>query len=159
MRYLNEMKILQKIFKNNEFSRTREPSRLFFIILLSIVVVINCSRTYKDLIDKKILRSLMPAQFPGLKFSGLKEILTGFADVSHIGYYTDMSLDDIPPAMQFSQAQFVLAPIILDLDYKQHEFILLDCSSEKVALRKIKELKAIPLKKNAFGIILIRKPE
>ena len=77
-----------------------------------------------------------------------------------IGYYTDKDLNQKQPAMQFAQAQLVLAPAILDTDINnpRHQFILFDCTTEKKALQKIQALGLIPLKRNNRGIILAKRP-
>ena len=80
-----------------------------------------------------------------------------FKDVKYVGYYTDRNLEESPAAAKFAQAQYILVPAILDLNKTDHEFILFDCSREEIARRKIEEIKALPLKRNKFGIILARK--
>ncbi len=85
---------------------------------------------------------------------GLTDMLRG---VEYVGYFTDKDLTDKTNAAQFSQAQYILAPVILDLNNTQRDFIIFDCTTPDVALEKIKEIDAVPLVKNKFGIILARK--
>ena len=89
--------------------------------------------------------------FIGMRFSGLQGILK---NVDYIGYYTDKDPADKITAAQFSQAQYILAPVILDLDNTSHRFILFNCSIEKKAFEIIEKIGAVPLKKNQYGIVL-----
>ena len=79
-----------------------------------------------------------------------------FNGIKYVGYYTDKSLDVNQNAAEFAQAQYVLAPTILDLNNLNHEYILLDCSAEDIAFEKIKEIHAIPFKKR-LGLILAKR--
>ncbi len=127
--------------------------RTFFILLVAAVLCLNIFTLGKDILKMKQQRKTFPYVFTGFKFSGLNDILRG---VDYIGYYTDKDMDNRQDALQFSQAQYTLAPVILDLNNTQHEYVLFDCSSPKVALKKIKEIRAVPVRKNQFGIILTR---
>lgn len=128
-----------------------------FFGLAALLCLSNAYQTNRALRQRDQERGDLPYLFVGIKFSGLEETL---GDASYIGYYTDKSLDDRLAAMQFAQAQLVLAPSILDLNNTSHEFTIFDCSSTEAALGKIRELGAQPLKINQFGIILARtKPE
>jgi hypothetical protein len=95
----------------------------------------------------------MPYIFMGIQFSGLKDILK---NISHMGYYTDKDMDNRADALQFAQAQYTLAPIILDFNNTNYEYILFDCSKEEIAFKKMVETGAVPIRKNQFGIILAR---
>ena len=127
-----------------------------FLILAFFIIFTNSQKLSKDIISRKKIREKNPYIFHGIKFSGLKEILH---NAEYIGYYTDKDIDNTLDALQFAQAQFILAPIILDLNNTEHEFILFDCSSEAVAMERIREVKAIPIRKNQFGIILAKNPK
>ena len=122
-----------------------------FIIVVALLIVFNSTASYKEIRLLRQIRRQVPYIFMGNKFLGLKAILK---DAKSIGYYTDKNLDDNKPALQFAQAQYTLAPIILDLNNTNHSFVLFDCSSEEIALQKIKEAGLVPMKKNQFGIIL-----
>ena len=67
-------------------------------------------------------------------------------------------MDLIANSAQFAQAQLVVAPLIMDLNNMEHEFILFDCTSDEKALAKIKEIGAVPVKRNRYGLILARRP-
>lgn len=129
----------------------------FFFILLTVALVGKNSFALSQEITRYLkIRRYIPPQFPGLKFRGLNEVLPG---VEFIGYYTDKNLDDMANATQFAQAQYVLAPIILLKGHEDFPYVIFDCTSPEVALKKIAELKFIAVKKNPFGIILARNPK
>ena len=102
-------------------------------------------------------RKLIPYTFLGFKFSGLSELFRDHK-IDYVSYYTDKDLSVNQHLAQFSQAQYIVAPIILDLNNTKHEFILFDCTSEEKAFTKIKEIGAVALRKNKFGIILAHNP-
>lgn len=103
----------------------------------------------------RALNKLLSHQKIGYQFAGLEEVTRG---LDYIGYYTDENIDINDQAHKlFAHAQYILAPTILDFGNTEHNFILLVCTNEKNALRKIKELNAIPIRANKFGMILARR--
>ena len=124
----------------------------FFVVIAAGIILINACELSQSLIKIIAERNRSLFRFSGLKFSGLDGILQ---DAAYVGYYTDKNLSkDRDAAAQFSQAQYILAPAILDVNNTNHFFTLFDCTTEEMAFKKIKELGAIPIKKNKFGIIL-----
>lgn len=123
----------------------------FFLVGALIVISINASELLVDVATIEQRKSYTPFYFLGFKFSGLDDILKG---TKYVGYYTDKDLSATFHSSQFTQAQFILAPAILDLNNTKLEFILFDCASDEIALAKIAEIGATPLQKNKFGIIL-----
>ena len=84
------------------------------------------------------------AQAPGTALHSLAEqfmpLQKVFANVPRAGYYTDKNMD-IPLAVaQFEQAQFVLAPTVLELNNTNLPLVIFDCTSPAIAMQKIKEL-------------------
>ena len=134
---------------------TRTKSSQFFILVLLFIITFNIAESFKDILDTYSKRQKIPFFFSGHIFLGLEKI---FKNKKYVGYYTDKNLDIDQYAQQFAQAQYVLAPTILDLNNTDHEFILFDCSQEEIALQKIKEINAVALKRSKFGVILARNP-
>ena len=131
-----------------------KPQPLLLTLTCFLIAVNTIDFTKQILLQKKV-RGLMPFYFSGgLKFSGLEETLRG---VAVAGYYTDKNLKEKSVAAQFSQAQYILAPTILDLNNTSHEFIFFDCANETESMKKIKEIGAVAVKRNNFGIILAKK--
>lgn len=128
--------------------------KIIFVLALLFVVMVNLAESFTDILDVYSQRRNNPFFFSGYRFTGLEKT---FKNVKYAGYYTDKDLDESPAAANFAQAQYILAPTILDLNAANHEFILFDCSRQEIARQKIEELKYIPLKRNKFGVILARK--
>ncbi len=125
---------------------------LLFWLPAGALILINAVNLSLSLVRAETLKKVIPFYFQGLKFAGLEDV---FARVESVGYYTDRDLKK--DEAQFTQAQYILAPVILDLNYANQDYILFDCTSEAIADRKIKEVGAIALRKNQFGVILARK--
>ena len=134
-----------------DLARLRSNAFLFIAV---VIILINTIKSVQDIRQTQQKRKQIPFFFPGYKFSGLESI---FKDIPSIGYYTDKDLDDEQHAAQFAQAQYILAPTILDWNNLDHDLILLECSNAETAWKKIREIQAIPLKRNNFGIILARR--
>ena len=124
--------------------------------ILVVMALINGTESAHKLIKFHKLRQTFPFQFSGFKFSGLNDI---FKDVSSIGYLTDGPLTDSNVITEYSHAQYMLAPVVVQLDSADHEYILLNFSKPGLALAKLKEIQAVPIKINSFGIILARNPK
>ena len=129
-------------------------SSYLFVFIVIVLILLNSLDLLKETVIIREFKKSLPFRFLGLKFAGLESV---FRDIPYIGYYTDKDLNEKQNAAQFAQAQYILAPAILDLNNTNHEFILFDCTAEDKALKKIKEIHAVPIKKNDFGIILARK--
>jgi len=129
--------------------------RAVLLCAFALITVFNTVDLIKVTSRAYQRRKLIPLSFAGNKFTGLDEF---FADVQYVGYYTDKNLDDSEAAAEFAQAQYVLTPVVLDLDFQKHRYILFSCSAESVAMAKITEIGAEPLKRNQFGVILAELP-
>ncbi len=136
-----------------QFKSILNPSRLFAVIIL-IALLCNSFELFKDIETTRQARKKMPFIFQGFLFSGLEKFLP---KVPSVGYFSDKDLDDSGDAARFAQAQYVLAPIVLDLDYQNHEWIIFDCTNESKAFEAMKLIGASPVKRNQFGIILARR--
>lgn len=132
-----------------------DPKFLLGLLFL-VIVIINLTGAAKELSLLRQLKRQNRLYFAGIKFSGLDDILKG---AQYVGYYTDKDQSDKKNSAQFSQAQYILAPAILDFNNLNHEFILFDCTTEKKAFSKIREMRAMPLRKNRFGIILAERKQ
>jgi hypothetical protein len=130
--------------------------RYCVLIISSIIFIcLNTASLAKEIARMRQVRVQLPYIFMGHKFSGLDNILK---DSTHIGYFTDKDMNDRLNALQFAQAQYILTPVILERNNTDHAYILFDCEDEQNALKKMKELGAVPLRKNRFGIILAHNP-
>ncbi|MDP2653015.1 MAG: hypothetical protein Q8Q08_03180 [Candidatus Omnitrophota bacterium] len=135
--------------------RFPQAAQAVFILAALAATLVNAAQLIAETVRTHRQRAIAPYPLPGNKFLGLNDFIPG---ASRIGYYTDKNLDINEHAMQFSQAQYVLAPIILDLNNTGHKFVIFDCSSEDVAMVRIREFQLVPFKRNPFGIILAVNP-
>ncbi|VAX37613.1 hypothetical protein MNBD_UNCLBAC01-1636 [hydrothermal vent metagenome] len=120
-----------------------------------VMIGINIPGVKKE-VDRIVLyKKVMSHQKIGYKFDGLQEIIK---DIKYIGYYTDKDFSKDEPVKEFAQAQYMLAPTILEHNNLEHEYILLVCDNEMNAWKKMKELRAQPLRRNKLGMILAKKP-
>lgn len=127
----------------------------FFVFCASILIILNTFNLYKEIRGLGQIRKKVPFIFMGNKFLGLEDLLK---NAERVGYVTDKDLDVNQPALQFAQAQYILAPVILELNSTNHLFVLFDCTDEETALKRIQEAGLKPIKKNQFGIILAGNP-
>ncbi len=141
---------LAMLSKQKKYLRLLSIKTLPLLILFA-ALLFNSYTLYKETAKSSKIRKVLPPIFYGNKFSALRGI---FTDITEAGYYTDKNLDLKPHAAQFAQAQYMLTPTILDLNNTEHKYIIFDCTTEKIALKKIKEINAKPLKRSPFGIIL-----
>lgn len=120
--------------------------QLCFLIVCCALIGVNTFQLFGK------LRSDRPIAFAGLKFSGLGERLN---NENSIGYASDLDLKEASALAEYQQAQYVLAPVILDINQPSaHRFAIINCSDDACALTKLNELNARPLLRNQFGVIL-----
>ena len=143
-------KAIKKTSERTSFTKS------FFLISIFLILTFNIHSITKETSRLFKIREHIPYSFQGYNFEGLEKV---FQNIEYVGYYTDRNVEEPKNNMRLSQAQFILAPTILDINDTSHKFTLFDCSNEIIAFNKIKELDLIPVKKNKDGIILtIRKP-
>ncbi len=126
-----------------------------FLATASLLLAFNLFCSAKETVKMSQVRKRIAYTFLGDRFRGLRSFI---GNAPYIGYATDKNLDDNRNAMQFAQAQLVLAPTILDLNNMSHEFVIFDYTTPQAAVKKIKELKLQALKANQYGIILVHNP-
>ena len=128
--------------------------KITFFICLILAAAFNLLTSYGQAIFQLQDRTTIPLHSLGFQFMGLENV---FKDVRTVGYYTDKDLTQPLAIAQFEQAQYMLAPTILDLNHTEYHWIILDCTSSQVAMETIKRLGLTPLK-TRNGIILAFNP-
>ena len=128
--------------------------KITFFICLILAAAFNLLTSYGQAIFQLQDRTTIPLHSLGFQFMGLEKV---FKDVRTVGYYTDKDLDSPLAIAQFEQAQYMLAPTVLDLNHTEYHWIILDCTSPQVAMETIKRLGLTPLK-TRNGIILAFNP-
>ncbi len=104
---------------------------------------------------RTLKQSLHPSRAPlhslAAQLAGLGKV---FANVPRAGYFSDKDMEAPLVIAQFEQAQYVLAPTVLDLNNTSLPVVIFDCTSPAVALAKIKELGLTPMSASNTGLIL-----
>jgi hypothetical protein len=131
-----------------EFTSMKKPLQLPSVIFLACCCALILFNVFH------LFRTLCPSRtvgFAGLKFSGLAEVLE---NETHIGYVSDLNIREAGPLAEYEQAQYVLAPVILDVERPAHKFVIINSSNDDAAIAILKKLNARPLMRNQFGVIL-----
>lgn len=128
--------------------------KIIFFICIVLVAAFNLFTAYAQAIFQFQDRKSIPLHSLGFQFLGLENV---FKDVHTVGYYTDKDLNNTIAIAQFEQAQYMLAPTVLDLNHTQYHWVIFDCTSPQVAMEAIKGLGFTPLKIHN-GIILAYNP-
>lgn len=127
-----------------------------YVVALLVLTAANLPGLKKEIARINGFQREMPHQEIGQYFQPLQDTLKG---VEIMGYYTDVDLkQDQEAAKDFAQAQFILAPTVLDLNNLTHEYTFFNCKDPRRALYIIKQLGLTPLKGNPRGMILARRP-
>jgi hypothetical protein len=129
--------------------------RIFFLVAVILSAVFNLYQAFAQAIFQLQDRTTIPLHSLGYQFMGLENI---FKNVRTVGYYTDKNLDHPLAIAQFEQAQYVLAPTVLDLNHTDYPWVIFDCTSPQKAMEAIQRLGFVPLKVN-HGIILASNPK
>ena len=131
----------------------KRVKNIFFICLIA-AAVFNLCQAYTQAIHQLQDRTTIPLHSLGFQFMGLENV---FKDIRTVGYYPDKDLKQPLAIAQFEQAQYMLAPTVLDLNHTQYHWEIFDCTSPQEAMRAIQRLGFTPLKVN-HGIILAYNP-
>ena len=92
----------------------------------------NLFTAYAQAIVQLQDRTTIPLHSLGFQFMGLENV---FKDVRTVGYYTDKDLNNPLAIAQFEQAQYMLAPTVLDLNHTQYHWVIFDCTSPQAPWR------------------------
>jgi len=96
----------------------------------------------------------LEAMEPGLQFTSFKKYLSG---VERIGYLTNRDMSPQGNDGTFLQAQYFLAPTILELNNDQYQYNIIDSLDTFYLVYTMQQLKATRLTNNEFGQALIIK--
>jgi hypothetical protein len=137
-----------------EYLQYMRKVKIIFLICMIAAAVFNLCKAYIQAIGQLQDRTTVPLHSLGYQFMGLENVFKG---IRTIGYYTDKDLNKPLAIAQFEQAQYVLAPTVLDLNNTQYHWVIFDCTSPQVAIDAIKRLGFVPSKMRN-GIILALNP-
>ena len=130
--------------------------RIVILSLLGLSILFNTGQLVLQILHHQHYINDFHPHNLGDQFQGLQTV---FGGVPRIGYYTDKNIEEPAVIAQFEQAQYHLAPTILDLNHTHYALVILDCSSPRIAFEKIKELKLQPIKINNQGVIIAINPK
>jgi hypothetical protein len=122
-----------------------------FLVIIALIITFGSVQAVRELIKVTELRQQNPFVFAGEAFAGAKSIIK---DEKHVSYITDKDLAADKNIAEFSQAQFSLAPVILDLNNPNHRFLIINCDSPQRAKAVLQYYKARPVRQNNLGVIL-----
>ncbi len=125
---------------------------LFWGLLLA--ALFNLLGAYGQAVSQWRDHTTIPLHSLGFQFMGLENVFKG---IRTVGYFTDKDLGQSLAIAQFEQAQYMLAPTVLDLNHTQYHWVIFDCTNPQMAMETIKSLGFTPLKVN-HGIILAYNP-
>jgi len=91
---------------------------------------------------------------PGSQFADFKKYLKG---QKSIGFLTDKDMSPENNDGFFSQTQYILAPIVVNLNNPKNEFNILDYSEMNYIIYSIRALNSVRLTSNEYGQALIRR--
>lgn len=139
---------------SEQFNRLRSLRLNIYLFGLSIIILLNVFVLKEEFRRIYSFKKIMKHQIIGHKFAGLDEFTK---EINVISYFTDQDLKTNAAGKDLAQAQLLLTPTIVDADRLDHEYVLLVCKNEINALRIMKQLNLIPLRRNQHGIILARR--
>ena len=143
------------LFQHHSLTRHRSRRTFYFTLTLVLFSISNLFPLYYEIQRINIFKQYFDHHLLGFQFDGLKEFV---GDTPVMGYFTDLDIEDQKNLKLFSEAQFLLAPTILDLNNLTHRYTFFVCSNEKIAWLLIKKLNLMPLRRNRFGMILAERP-
>jgi len=119
------------------------------------LLAINLVQTFQTVRTLQTKRRIRPYTFAGDQFFPVKDFLK---NERRVGYWSDRSLDDRQTAALFAQAQYVLAPSILELNSTDLPFVIFDCRDKTKQITIIRDLGLNPLKVSPSGLVLAENP-
>ena len=125
-----------------------------FIVLALIIICVNFIALVK--ICRTVLaqnKSQKPIE-PGYEFTDLKEKI--FL-LKRIGFLTNKDMSSERNDGQFLAAQYVLAPVVLDLDNPHYPFVILDYTGLIPAFDEMEAIGANPIYVNEYSKVLAKK--
>ncbi len=108
-----------------------------------------------QLTGRTVKQQLNPSRAPlhslAEQFAGLKQF---FAGVPRAGYLTDKNPENPVVIAQFEQAQYILAPTILELNNASLPVVICDFADPNVSVPKLKKFQLTPVSASNTGLIL-----
>jgi hypothetical protein len=126
-------------------------SNKIFLGITALAITLGAFQSVMELQKLCVLRRQHPFIFGGEAFAGVKDLING---EKYVSYITDKDLKADKNIAEFSQAQFSLAPVILDLNNPNHRFLIINCESPLRAKTVLQYFHAKPIRQSNLGVIL-----
>ncbi|VAX37608.1 hypothetical protein MNBD_UNCLBAC01-1634 [hydrothermal vent metagenome] len=124
------------------------------IIFLSIGLIGYSGFFLFVYIMSQVIGQKEPPLEPGSQFAHFAEHLEG---QTHIGFLTDKDMSAENNDGFFSQTQYILAPVIVELNVPKHEYSVVDYTNYKHLLYTMRLLKAKRIAHNEYGQALVQR--
>lgn len=135
-----------------DFKKFLNPESLA-VALLVILVTVNSTYLFIHTMSK-IDQLDVPYYEPGYQFAHFRDFLK---NESQIGYITDRDITPEKNTAEFLQAQYMLAPIVLDLKNAGHSFFIIDSVDIPFIVYTMKRTNARRVVHNEYGQALFKK--
>lgn len=94
--------------------------------------------------------------FAGQKFEPLAPFLKG---QKYAGYYTDANVNEGHNLLELLQAQYTLAPVIVDPENINRRYVIVNTVDIPRAIEKFKAMGTTLVATTPYGIFLVERPE
>lgn len=121
---------------------------------LCIIICLNIHSTYQTLKTIEEKKEFIPMLFRGSYFKAFQADLN---NIPFVGYVTDQNINHPKANEQFSQAQYMLAPTILDSSSTDYEYILIAHRISNISPETLIKLNVLPVRVLNDKTMLTRK--
>ncbi|OGX08946.1 MAG: hypothetical protein A2Z88_07585 [Omnitrophica WOR_2 bacterium GWA2_47_8] len=133
--------------KANSAVKIISISLVFFLILVQLIYLLNLFVIFEK-------GKTSPVQEPGYEFTELKLKLK---DTGRVGFITDKDMSPEGNDGKFLEAQYILAPMVLELGNSANRFTIVDSSNLTRGLAMAENIGAVPVHVTPYGKILAEK--
>lgn len=125
-----------------------------FLVTAAVIIFIGIHGFYLFVYIMNQTTNRLPAVEPGLQFESFVPFLKG---VEQAGYVTDKDMSRENNDGIYLQAQFFLAPTVLQLNAARPQHIIIDSTNLKFIISTMKYLNARRLTNNEYGQALLKR--
>lgn len=118
---------------------TYDTLRKAFFLVALVLATINSFFLFKVTSKAAVKNKFQIYTVAGNEFADFKNKIS---TIEHVGYLTDKDMSPEKNNGQFLGAQYMLAPVILDLNNANHRYLILDYTNLFDAARKLRNIKA-----------------
>ena len=140
----------------NYFLFYSKPQRALLITVV-LITAVNLVFLLKQIVPyiQAMNQPALSAR-PGEEFIEFRPYLAG---ITTIGFLTNKSITAEKNDGQFLKAQYILSPVVLDLQNSGYRFLLLDCTNLVIAFDTMQKINAVPILVNRYGKVLAERKQ